>query len=46
MAPNGTLDGNPDEGYGRMDRILKTCSRWSPTPSVPFSLRYAIVLLV
>ena len=24
MAPNGTLEGNPDEGYGRMDRILKT----------------------
>ena len=24
MSPNGTLDNNPDEGYGRMDRILKT----------------------
>ena len=24
MAPNGTLEGNPDEGYGRMNRILKT----------------------
>ena len=24
MAPNGTLEGNPDGDYGRMDRIQKT----------------------
>ena len=24
LAPNGTLDGNPDEGYNRTERILKT----------------------
>jgi predicted esterase len=23
-GPNGTLEGNPDEGYGRMTRIIKT----------------------
>ena len=24
LGPNGTLDGNPDAGYGRADRVIKT----------------------